>query len=232
MKWENDVIRNYRWPGSIDRREEKEALAIQVAGKVSDHQIIGAGAGSTVYLALTKIAEKVVKEDLHIQVIPASAEISMICMQLGIPQSALSEAKPDWSFDGADEVDREGNLLKGRGGALFREKLLICSSPEALILVDRTKFVSRLGTHYPVPVEVFPPALSWVAEQMKILGATETVLRPAKGKDGPLFTENGNWILDVRFPVIYPEYEQKIKSVPGVIESGLFMGYHVKVIGG
>ena len=125
MKWENDVIRNYRWPGSIDRREEKEALAIQVAGKVSDHQIIGAGAGSTVYLALTKIAEKVVKEGLHVQVIPASAEISMICMQLGIPQSALSEAKPDWSFDGADEVDREGNLLKGRGGALFRETLLL-----------------------------------------------------------------------------------------------------------
>ncbi len=232
MKWENDVIGNYRWPGGIDRWEEKEALAIQVAGKVVDGQVIGVGAGSTVYLTLMKIAEKIVKEGLHVRVIPASAEISMVCMQLGIPQTTLNEVRPDWCFDGADEVDREGNLLKGRGGALFREKLLICSSPEVLILVDETKFVDRLGTHYPVPIEIFPLALSWVAEQIKILGATEIVLRPAKGKDGPLFTENGNWILDVRFPVICPEYEQKIKSVPGVVESGLFMGYNVEVIRG
>ena len=106
----------------------------------------------------------------------------------------------------------------------------MCNSPLTYILIDSSKQVDRLGKHFPVPVEVFPPAMSWAEEQLRELGATEIGLRPAKGKDGPLYTENGNWILDVRFPEIRSGLEKQIKSIPGVIESGLFMGYKINIV--
>lgn len=90
--------------------------------------MIGAGSGSTVYLTLFELARRIREEHLHIEVIPASQEISMTCIQLGIPQTTLWNKRPDWTFDGADEVDPQRNLIKGRGGAMFKEKLLIRST--------------------------------------------------------------------------------------------------------
>ena len=96
--------------------------------------------------------------------------------------------------------------------------------------MDESKFVSRLGTNFPVPVELFPGALAYVENCIWELGATEVTLRPAKGKDGPVITENGNLILDVRFEQLSADLERKIKAVTGVIESGLFMGYCLKIM--
>ena len=157
-------------------------------------------------------------------------EISMECVRLGIPQTTLWMCRPDWTFDGADEVDPDRNLIKGRGGALFKEKLLISSSNRTFILVDESKQVSFLGSRFPVPVEVFPMALPYVEREIRAMGASRTQLRPAKGKDGPVITESGNLILDAWFSNIHSSLEKEIKSVTGVIENGLFMGYDVEVM--
>lgn len=230
MEWKDTIINRLSWSDSITNRVEKEKVAQQIASRVENGDVIGIGSGSTVYVALFTIAEKIKREKLKIEVIPSSLEISMACVQLEIPQTTLLNKKPDWTFDGADEVDKDSNLLKGRGGALFKEKLLISSSPETYIIVDQSKFVNSLGEKYPIPVEVFPYALSYVNDALSILGATETNLRMAKGKDGPIFTENGNLLLDVRFDKLEMNLEKEIKAITGVVESGLFIGYDVKII--
>ncbi len=232
MEWTNNIVDTLDWSVGITNREEKERVAAQIAAKVKDGDVIGVGSGSTSYLALLAIADRVQKENLSILAIPTSQEITMTCSRLGIPLTTLMERRPDWSFDGADEVDAARSLIKGRGGAMFREKLIILASAKAYIIVDNSKLVARLGAKFPVPVEVFPGALVYVDQQLKKLGATKVELRPAHGKDGPIITENGNFILDAWFDNIPSDMEIKLKSVTGVIETGLFMGYDVEIIAG
>lgn len=230
MEWGKNIVNSLKWSDTIINKEGKEKAAKEIAAKMKDGQIIGVGSGSTVYLALIAIAERIRKDNLHIQVIPSSLEISMTCIQLGIPQTTLLDKKPDWTFDGADEVDPERNLIKGRGGAMFKEKLLIRNSTETYIIVDESKFVIQLGSKFPVPVEVFPTSLLYAEKELRALGARDISLRMAKGKDGPVITENGNFILDAWFDSIESSLERDIKSITGVIESGLFIGYDVEII--
>ena len=230
MKWDNQLINHLQWSNAIINREGKEIVAQEIAAMAKEGDVIGAGSGSTVYLTLFALAERIRKESLHIEVIPASAEISMSCIQLGIPQTTLWNKRPDWAFDGADEVDPERNLIKGRGGAMFKEKLLIKSSGKTYIIVDESKLVSKLGSKYPIPVEVFPHALSHVENEIRLLGASKISLRLAERKDGPVFTENGNFILDIHLSNIVPDLEQKLKAITGVIENGLFIGYDITVL--
>lgn len=230
MKWQSDLIGRFQWSAPIANREAKEAVVKEIIGEVRNGDVIGAGSGSTVYLALLALAEKIKNENLHVMVIPASLESAAVCTQLDIPQTTLWDKKPDWTMDGADEVDPEGNLLKGRGGAMFKEKLLICCSSRVYIMVDETKFVRRLGEKFPIPVEVFPGALTYVEERLKKLGATRLEIRPAKGKDGPVISENGNLILDAWFNTIDHDLEGNIKKITGVLESGLFIGYPVQIL--
>ncbi|WP_280744894.1 MULTISPECIES: ribose 5-phosphate isomerase A [unclassified Parabacteroides] len=230
MKWEKNIIDSFPWSKEISRRDEKEKVAAKIAGMVKDGDVIGVGSGSTSYLALLAIAQRVKGEGLHIKAIPTSQEITMTCAQLGIPVTSLMEYQPDWAFDGADEVDPNHSLIKGRGGAMFKEKLLINSSPRNYILTDSSKMVSRLGMKFPVPVEVFPQALTYVGKALEELSPREIKLRMAEGKDGPIITENGNLILDVWFDAIPDTTETALKSITGVIESGLFIGYQVNLI--
>ena len=154
----------------------------------------------------------------------------MLCGYLGIPTTTLNEKKPDWSFDGTDEVDNNKWLIKGRGGAMFKEKLNIVNSPITYILADESKKVEKLGSKFKIPVECFSEAVNYIKIELINLGGTEIELRKAIGKDGPCITENGNLILDVKFENISPDLEKKIKFIPGVIESGLFINYNVEVI--
>ncbi|GAE29706.1 ribose 5-phosphate isomerase A [Halalkalibacter hemicellulosilyticusJCM 9152] len=154
----------------------------------------------------------------------------MACSTLGLPTTTLLNARPDWSFDGADEVDPKKSLIKGRGGAMFAEKIVMKACTENYILVDQSKFVSRLGEKFPVPVEVDPRALHLVETELEGLDATEITLRMAVGKDGPVITEAGNLILDVHFDEIPVTYERDIKAIPGVIETGLFIGFPIEVL--
>lgn len=230
MNREKTVIDSLEWGKEITNREGKQRVAARIASMVKDGDIIGVGSGSTAYLALIKIAERIRTENIQVRAITTSQEIKMACAKLGIPLTSLLEYKPDWTFDGADEIDDNHNMIKGRGGAMFKEKLLISSSPRTYIIADASKMVSKLGSRFPVPVEVFPDALVHVDQALRSLSPQEIKLRMAQSKDGPVITENGNLILDVWFNNIPDNLEHAIKSITGVIESGLFMHYEIELI--
>ena len=232
MQWKNSILETLEWGNNISNKEKKLKIADKIAAMVDNNSIIGVGSGSTAYLALQSIAKRIRQEHLNILAIPTSLEISMACAQLNIPQTTLSAHKPDWTFDGADEVDPDYNLIKGRGGAMFREKLLISASQATYIIADSTKMVTKLGSRFPVPVEIYPEALSYVEHALKQLPVKEISLRMAQKKDGPVITENGNLILDVWFNEIPGCAESAIKAITVVIEIGLFMHYDVQVITG
>lgn len=230
MNRERTLIDSLEWGKEITNREEKLKVAARIASMVKDGEVIGVGSGSTAYLALIKIAERMQKENIHVRAITTSQEIKMACSKLGIPLTSLLEYKPDWTFDGADEIDNNHNMIKGRGGAMFKEKLLISSSPRTYIIADASKMVTKLGSRFPVPVEVFPDALAHVDQALRSLSPQRIKLRMAQAKDGPVITENGNLILDVWFDNIPDNLENAIKSITGVIESGLFMHYEIELI--
>ena len=200
MNWNKNILSKIEFE-NISNLEEKKEVAKKIVEKAQDGQVIGFGSGSTSYLATIEMADRIKKEN-----------------------------KPDWSFDGADEVDEHNWLIKGRGGAMFKEKLNIANSPITYILIDKTKIVDKLGSKFKVPVECFPEAINFIKEKLIELGGTEIELRKAVGKDGPIITENNNLILDVKFDSITENLEEKIKFIPGVIESGLFINYNVQMI--
>jgi ribose 5-phosphate isomerase A len=229
MRWDN-VASADAWSGTVSNRAAKEDLGRQIAQQVQDGHVIGVGSGSTSYIAIHAIAERVREEGLSVTTVCTSHEVTLACVALQLPVATLLQARPDWAFDGADEVDPERNLIKGRGGAMFMEKVVMQASPRNFILVDQSKLVTKLGGKFPIPVEVLPVALRVVERELAAIGAVEIVLRLAVKKDGPVVTENGNFILDVRFGDIGKTLERDIKAVPGVIESGLFMGRDVEIV--
>lgn len=229
MYWDKNILNKIEFD-NISNIEEKKKLGEIIANKVEDGQVIGFGSGSTSYMATLAISDKVKKENLNITAIPTSYEIKMLCAYLGIKTASLIECKPDWSFDGADEVDNNKNLIKGRGGAMFKEKLNIVNSPITYILIDKSKKVYKLGEKFKIPVECVFDSVNYVKEELIKLGGKDISLRKAVGKDGPIITENSNAILDVKFDNITDDLENKIKSITGVIESGLFIGYNVEIL--
>ena len=206
----------------ITNKEEKIELAKIIAKKVENGQVIGFGSGSTSYLSAIEIGKLVKERGWNIKAIPTSKEIEEVCKKYEIEVGSLVEDDIDWAFDGADEVDPNKNMIKGMGAAMFKEKLNMISSPITYILVDKSKLVNKLGEKHPIPVEVFPSAMKYVANELTKLGATETVYRG--------MTENNNAILDTKFKKITEDLEKKIKIIPGVIESGLFINYKVEII--
>ena len=209
----------------IENRKEKEELAFRILDKVKDGDCIGFGSGTTSYIAAIKIGEMIKEKGLNITAVPTSSYMKELCKKYGIKVGDLIENKIDWAFDGADEVDQKTLwLIKGKGAAMFKEKLNIISSPITYILAGKSKFVKKLGEKCKVPIEVFPDALKYVSEELKKLGAADITYRG--------MTENNNGILDVKFEKIYKELEKEIKEITGVIESGLFLGYNIEIIGG
>ena len=229
MEWNKNLIHNRKWNEEIKNRAEKEKIALKIAQKIKNGDIIGFGSGSTSFLAVCAIAEKIKKEKIKITAIPTSYEIKMLCNNYNIPTCSLLEKKPDWCFDGVDEIDENNWMIKGRGAAMFKEKLNILNSPIVYILADNTKFVKKIGQNYPIPVECFPDSINYIKQELIKLGATEVNLRKAIGKDGPIITENGNLILDSKFTNIDKNLEKNIKTISGVIETGLFIGYNITV---
>jgi ribose 5-phosphate isomerase A len=221
----------YTWPIAIDNVDAKKRVAEKLAAKLKDGDVIGVGSGSTSYLAIQAIGARIKAENIRCLAVPTSHEMTMACVGFGIPVTTLWEHTPAWCFDGADEVDPGLNLIKGRGGALFREKLVMRASAKAFILIDASKRVDRLGSKFAIPIEVVPSALTSAERALTSLGATELVLRLSpKGKDGPVITEHGNLLLDARFSGIGPTLERDIKSITGVLDSGLFWGFPVEVL--
>ncbi|MCO5315926.1 MAG: ribose 5-phosphate isomerase A [Solirubrobacterales bacterium] len=222
--------------GQIGNLEAKQGVARRVAGEVRPGDVIGAGSGSTAWLAIHAIASRVELGQLSdVTLIPTSIEGQLTIAALashrpGLRIGDLNLNDPDWLFDGADEVDPDGNLIKGRGGALFREKILFRATADRRVLIDASKRVERLGESFPVPVEVIPAALPILARPLTSLGATGMKFRTGSGKDGPVITESGNLLVDCRFERIESGLEAAIKQITGVVESGLFQGYDPTII--
>ncbi|RIL10047.1 MAG: ribose 5-phosphate isomerase A [Proteobacteria bacterium] len=210
----------------------KEIVAAELAKRVKDGELLGIGTGSTVEAALEKIKERVVKEELDLHVVPTSVQSAWKCEEIGLKVlSPVYRGPISWGFDGADAVDGNNWLVKGKGAAMLQEKILAARCKEFVIIVDESKLVKDLRV-CPVPVEFISEASSVVEKGLKTLGATKIALRPAVGKHGPIVTEAGNLIYDAEFEKIYPELEERIKSIVGVVESGLFIGYADEILVG
>ncbi len=218
------------WPHEVRNLQVKLQVAERIATRAHDGEVIGIGSGSTAYLTLWAIGRRVQAEGLSVQVIPSSFETEAAATTLSLPLARLGQSTPAWSVDGADEVDPDGRLLKGRGGALFREKLLWSTSERMVLAIDPTKRVERLGTRFPLPIEVHPNAVAPVAARLAALGCRDARLRTGTGKDGPVITEAGFVLLDARFDEVPLGVHAEIKALAGVLETGLFEGYAYEVV--
>lgn len=212
----------------------KEAAGRAAAEMVRDGMTVGLGTGSTVYFTLQRLGERVRQDKLAIVGVPTSVDTEIKAHAFGIPLATLSEVESiDLTVDGADEIDARFDMIKGGGGALLREKVVAALSKHEVIVVDRSKVVERLGVRFLLPVEVVPFARATVARKLAQLGATWT-LRMREAREVYL-TDNGNEILDCKFPggiADAPALERTLDEIPGVVESGLFIGLaHTLILG-
>ncbi len=202
----------------------KQTAGIAGAQLVEDGMIVGLGTGSTAAYAILEIGRRVREEDLKIQGTATSFAAQKLAEQNDIPLTSLDHIRTiDIALDGADEVAPDFSLIKGRGAAHTREKVVESLATRFVVLVDESKIVDRLTTRMPVPVEVLPMALRPVMTKLRGFGATPE-LRLGSNKDGPVVSDQGLWILDAYFEEeINPrELSTQIKNLPGVLDHGLF----------
>jgi ribose 5-phosphate isomerase A len=207
--------------------ELKRKAANEAVKHVKNGFVIGLGSGSTAALAIETLDEKIKREKLNVLAVPTSYQAFLLAAKHGIPVTTLEEHDLiDVTIDGADQIDPKRNLIKGMGAALAREKIVASASKQNIIIADESKKVNMLGeNNHPVPIEVLPFAITVVKRKIEAIGGT-TVLREGKGKVGPVITDNGNVLLDTVFGVIRnaSQLEEKLKMIPGVVETGLFVG--------
>ena len=189
---------------------------------------LGLGTGSTALHAIRRVGELLAQGTLRgISAFVTSLASEIECERLNIPFFPLNSRELagslDLTIDGADEVDPQNCLIKGGGGALLIEKIAAYASTAYGIVVDESKIVDSLGTGFPVPVEVIPEARITAGKALAALGA-QVSLREAVRKAGPVITDHGHLILDIRFaaPVDPAAMEDEINRIPGVVENGLF----------
>lgn len=175
-------------------------------------------------MAVKEIGKKCKEEHLQIIAIPTSEQIKLLCDYLDIKTAKLGEYKIDWGFDGADEVDKNNWLIKGLGGALYKEKMNINQTPIVYILVDKSKMVENLGEKCPVPVECDIDKVEDVKKELQNLGSIKCVVRKQNCEEF-LVTENGKYIIDTKFNEITGDLEKKINAIHGVLDNGLFIDY-------
>jgi ribose 5-phosphate isomerase A len=213
----------------------KQEVGRAAAAQVRSGTIVGLGTGSTTAFAIQFIGERLKSGELtDIKGIPTSFQASVLAKQHGIPLTTLDEApRIDIAIDGADEVDPQQNLIKGGGAAHTREKVVDALAERFIVVVDSSKLVTKLGTTFPLPVEVLPMAVAPVTRALEALGG-KPELRMGIKKDGPVITDQGNMILDVTFSAIENpvEMEKIINNIPGVLENGLFVGVADEVLVG
>jgi len=194
--------------------------------------VLGLGSGSTAAFAVEALAARVTK-GLGVVAIPTSERTAAQARRLGIRLSSFAEhRRVDMTIDGADEVEIGTlNLIKGRGGALLREKIVASASDRMVVIVDEGKLVDRLGQHAPVPVEIVAFGWQVTLDRLADLGARPT-LRVVG--DEPIRTDSGNYIADCAFGEIgdAADLERRLAAITGVVESGLFVGLAARVIVG
>jgi ribose 5-phosphate isomerase A len=215
----------------MDRKEIKEMVGrAAVDALVRDGMKLGLGTGSTAIPAVRRVGALLAEGKLrNILAVPTSFQTVIECEKWGIPLFTLNSREIggvlDLTIDGADEVDSHGRCVKGGGGALLLEKIAAYASSAYALVVDESKMVENLGLAFPVPVELVTEARIPVTRALEGLGA-EVILREALRKAGPVVTDHGNILLDIRFkePVDPAALEVEINRIPGVVENGFFAG--------
>ena len=210
------------------RDAEKLAAAKEAVKFVQNNDVVGLGTGSTATLAIRELAERI-KGGLKIKAAASSIKTEELAISLGIPILPLETLGViDISIDGADEFTETLNLIKGGGGALFREKIIASLSRNAIIVTDSSKKVNKLGA-FTVPVEVVPLALQYVLNQIEILNG-KSILR--KKDEKAFISDNGNYIVDVDFGLINEpaQLAGQLNQIDGILAHGLFINLTAKVI--
>ncbi|MGA7797316.1 MAG: ribose-5-phosphate isomerase RpiA [Methanoregula sp.] len=199
----------------------KRAAGYQAAEMVEDGTVIGLGTGSTVFYAIECLSGRI-RDGLSVAGVPTSYQTAMRAREYGVPLTTLDDNPVlDLAIDGADQVDPQFRMIKGRGAALTREKCVASAAFRFVVVIDEAKMVPRLSGA--VPVEILPFATRTAMAQLRGLGC-RPFIREAVKKDGPVITDNGNFIVDCQFEdIVNPaDLETAIAAIPGVIESGLF----------
>lgn len=197
------------------------ALSTDALKFVKDNQIIGLGSGRAATAFVKSLSSFLKKKKINVKCIPTSLQIKLTAEQGGIKLIETDQVNTiDIVFDGADQIDSEKNMIKGGGGALLRENILMSVAKKVVIMADKSKFVKKLNRA--VPVEIHPLARNIVSNSIKKLGGNSNLRTIERGY--PFVTENGNIILDCGFGVISKpqQLSQKIKQIPGVLEVGIF----------
>ncbi|GHT95824.1 ribose-5-phosphate isomerase A [Spirochaetia bacterium] len=213
----------------MEQQAMKELIGQRaVEALVQSGMKLGLGTGSTAIPAVRHIGALMAQGKLTgLRAVPTSLQTTIECEKWGIPLYSLNSREIDGvldlTIDGADEVDGQNRCIKGGGGALLTEKIVAYSSKAYAIVVDESKLVDHLGIKFPAPVEVVPEARVTVTRSLESLGAA-VVLREALRKAGPVITDHGNILLDIRFknPIDPAALEQEINRIPGVVENGFF----------
>ncbi|QQE77295.1 ribose-5-phosphate isomerase RpiA [Alicyclobacillus sp. SO9] len=198
---------------------------------VEDGMILGLGTGSTVYWSILKLAE-FVQRGLTVSCVATSKKTEVLATELGIQLRDIFECRGlDLTIDGADEIDENFNLIKGGGGALFREKMVASISRRFIVVVDDSKCVSTLG-RFVLPVEIVQ--FGWNITSNRV-AELDCVPKLRMEKDVPFVTDNGNYILDCTFNTINDPQglDRKLNAITGVVDNGLFVGMaDTAIVGG
>lgn len=213
--------------------DPKEVAGRRAAQLIESGMTLGLGTGSTVHFVLLALAERIRRDGLSVRGVPTSIDTERKARELSIPLVALDAVRRiDLTIDGADEIDARFDMIKGGGGALLREKVVASLSTRVAIVVGANKVVPKLGLTFALPVEVVPFARVPVERALAELGC-----KPERRmRDGRAFvTDNHNEIVDCRFARAIDDaaaLERAIDAIPGVVESGLFVGLaHVRIVG-
>jgi ribose 5-phosphate isomerase A len=202
----------------------KQAAALKAIEFVRDGMVVGLGTGSTAKHMVVALGEKI-RAGMSLRGVPTSQETAALAKQAGIP---LVDTEDRWevdvAIDGADQVDPDFNLIKGGGGALLKEKIVAASAKQFIVMIDHTKQVPVLGGSFPLPIEIIPFGWDGTARGIETLTKGRVVLRERNG--APFKTEAGHFIVDAHIDRIDRpgELESALNLIPGVVETGLFVG--------
>ena len=218
------------------QNQMKQAVAQAAVEQFRDGMIVGLGSGSTAALMIQGLGQRLASGQLKdIVGVTTSFQGEVLAAELGIPLLSLNAvSRIDLAIDGADEVDPSFQLIKGGGACHVQEKLVAARAERFVVVVDSTKLVERLNLDFLLPVEVLPGA--WRQVQQRLLAMSGIAeLRMANRKAGPVVTDQGNLVLDVRFDggIANPlDLERTINNIPGVLENGLFVNLADEVLVG
>lgn len=199
-----------------------EALSSDALKLIKNNQVIGLGSGRAATSLVKSLAKLIKLKNYNIKGIPTSLQVKLVAEKAGIELIQSDQVNHiDIVFDGADQIDSEKYVIKGGGGALLRENILFSLANKVVVMADKTKFVKNFTRT--VPIEIHPLARNAIINSIKKLGGESKIRSLDRGY--PFFTENGNIILDCDFGTIKnpKTLTQKIKLIPGVLESGIFL---------